>query len=875
MNQVELEAAAKKAMQDRTKYGYAESKIWVDDKPFSFENHNYLIGLYQDMHKNIVIEKSAQMGASVYALATAFFVCDSMHKNVIYFFPTDTDVQDFSKTRANPMIDSSDHLRAITSNKDSLGLRRVNKSWLYFRGMKSSIAMKCHDDKTEVLTHDGWKLFKDATTSDLFATRTPHGKFEWQKASEVYSYEYDGPMCYFEQNGLNVCVTPKHRMLVSKPNGDETSESFVFAENVRQNKHCLPRTAIWKGDIPDFCIKTGRREDGYTYALELDGMYVDLRDFCSFLGFYLAEGCLEPNSNRVTLTQVKPDTVVLMLKMLERFGGSWKQSNHNYRYTNAELALMLRPLGDKYTKYIPTWVKNLPKRFLDELWKWAVLGDGHTQNGNSRYGTVSKKLADDYMEVLAKLGKHGSIAVQKPPIEMPKIRGRVITSRVPFYNVFERESVLTVLPDPVIRSYKGTVHCATVPNGTLLTRRNDQSLWSGNSIPADYLIMDELDEVSEASEALADQRLNHSDLKWRLKLSTPTFEGYGIDREFKESDMRYWNLVCKKCGKYTITEKTFPDCVRQDSDTEAYLVCRKCKSVLDPQYGVWIPDAPKVSRVHGYHICGLYSHFLDLSDLMAEYNGGRKRAEFFRSKLGLPYTAADQRITMGMIQQCIGDFDLHTDRHTFMGVDQKGNELHIVIRKPNKMTAKHDIVFIGRVREFGQLDQFMRQYDVDCCVIDGTPNQHSARDFAARFGGRVFLCYYQETMRGDYTWSERKAGDEGDNWEVKANRTEALDAMYEQVMRRDVALPRETPEVHEFMVQLTQLAKVYEEDDDGAILRAVWKRLGPEHYAHANSYSLIAQSRYGEVTNKSSIVVKPRSMARINYSRRYENGSRY
>jgi hypothetical protein len=527
--------AAQRLLGEKTKYGYAEQNIYVDAAPFSFYRHNYLIGLYQDMHRNIVIEKSAQMGASVYALASAFFVTDKLGKNVIYFFPTDTDVQDFAKTRAQPMIDDSPHLKAITNDKDASQLRRVNKAWLYFRGMKSSIAMK--------------------------------------------------------------------------------------------------------------------------------------------------------------------------------------------------------------------------------------------------------------------------------------------------------------------------------------------------SIPADYLIMDELDEISEASETLADQRLNHSDLKWRLKLSTPTFEGYGIDREFKSSDMRYWNLVCRKCNKYNIVEKTFPDCVRQDSDVEAYLVCEKCKEILDSQYGVWVPDAPKVQRVRGYHISGLYSAFLDLSDLMAEYNSGRRREEFFRSKLGIPYTAANQRITVGMVEACRENFEMHVERHTYMGVDQKGDELHIVIRKPNRMTTKHDLVFIGKVTKFEQLDMFMRQYDVDCCVIDGLPNQHSARDFAARFSGRVFLCYYQDTQKNDYSWSEPKSGEDAENWEVKANRTEALDAMYEQVIRRELALPKEVPQ--EFISQMTQLAKVYEEDDDGAILRALWKRLGPEHYAHATSYSLIAQSRFNQVTNKSSVTVQPPSLGRMQYARRYEMGSRY
>ncbi len=524
---------------DRTRYGYAEQNIYVDGKKFSFADHKYLVGIYGDTHPNIVIEKSAQMGASIYAIISALFVCDKMQKNVIYFFPTDTDVTDFAKTRVAPMVNDSPYLQTVTSSKDALGLRQVNKGWLYFRGMKSTIAMK--------------------------------------------------------------------------------------------------------------------------------------------------------------------------------------------------------------------------------------------------------------------------------------------------------------------------------------------------SVPADYLIFDELDEVTDAQEALADQRLNHSALKWRLKLSTPTFEGYGIDRVFQKSDKRYWNLICPHCDAFNIVEDTFPDCIKRESETVAYLICYKCQSRLNTQYGQWVPKAPKVERIRGYHVCGLYSEFTSLADLMDEYDSGRRRDEFMRSKLGFPYTPADQRITPGMVRACVGGEEMHIDTNTYMGVDQKGDELHIVIRKGIKFTRQHEIIHISKVREFGELDRFMRQYNVNCCVIDGTPNQHSARDFSKRFPGRVFLCYYSDSQKGAYAWSEPQSSDamdKGLHWEVKVNRTEAIDDMYDEISRRTITLPKETPEVSTFIDQMCSLAKVYEEDDDGGLVKAFWKRLGPDHYAHANTYSMIAFSRYGQFSSRSSMVVQPHAGMKIIRNRMY-GGSQF
>jgi len=846
-----------KAMAQSSLIGYAQEYAVIEGRKFSFQEHAYLIDMYGDEHPYQVVEKAAQMGASVLGMLKSIYVCDRMGKNVIYWFPTDEDVREFSKARVAPILKDSPYFKSLVGAKDvdSVGLRQIGRGFLYFRGMKSNIRMKCHDNQTEVLTRRGWLLFADTRHTDEFATLTPHSRFEWQRSSAIYSHDVDGTLLAFKQDGLDAVVTHDHRMLLRSQAG---YDSFVFAKDVKGGERAVRAGAVWKGEIPDFCVQTGRREDGATYGVPVGARLVDLRDFCAFLGFYLADGCTEGVmggllGSRVTLTQVKPASTALMLKLRSRFGGHWRRNGpHNYSLRDAALADMLRPLGNKYTKLIPEWVKQLPPRFLQELWNWAVLGDGDRQHGHARYGTVSKRLADDYVEVLVKLGLNGSITVHTPPIESPTIRGLKIQSRVPFYNVFERTSKISVLPAPEFRPYVGKVYCATVPNGALLTRRNGQTLWSGNSIAADMLVFDELDEVTEDAKELADKRLLHSSLKWRYLLSTPTFDGYGVDLEFQQSDKRYWNLICKKCNTRNICEFQFPDIIKRVSETKAILACRRCGAELDRCYGIWVPER-KTERIRGYHLCGLYGGVADLSEMLYKYESGRGREEFMRSNIGLPWISSDMRVTRDMVEACIRDHEMGPIQHirSYMGVDQRGSELHIVIRQRDKITNRPKVIYIGKVPihggSFGELDYYMRVYDVDLCVIDGLPNQHPARDFAKRFPGRVYLCYYNDNQKGAYKWERPKddAQDEFKDWKVEVNRTEALDAMYEEITRRDLILPRLADEARrEFIEQTINMAKIHETDEDTGVKKAIWKRLGEDHFAHANSYSAIAMSQF-------------------------------
>jgi hypothetical protein len=404
--------------------------------------------------------------------------------------------------------------------------------------------------------------------------------------------------------------------------------------------------------------------------------------------------------------------------------------------------------------------------------------------------------------------------------------------------------------------------------------RGMRSNISLKSVPGDMLVFDELDEVTEAQKELADKRLLHSKLKWRYLLSTPTFDGYGIDLEFQQSDKRYWNLICKKCDTRNICEFQFPDIIVRTGETKAHLACRECTSPLDTQYGVWVAER-KTERIRGYHLCGLYGGEADLSEMLYKWESGRGREEFMRSNMGIPWVSADMRITRDMVESCIGQHEMGHVQGTrcYMGVDQNGSELHLVIRQRDKITQRPIVRCIAKVSQFGQLDQYMREYDVDVCVIDGTPNQHSARDFARRFPGKVYLNYYNENQKGSYKWDRPgdDTKDEYKNWSVSVNRTEALDAMYEEVTRRDLILPKMGDTVRrEFVEQMMGMAKVHEVDEDTGTKKALWKKLGADHFAHASSYSAIAMSQSGMGPGTNAITVGSVLSARVLNYRKYD-----
>jgi hypothetical protein len=167
-----------------------------------------------------------------------------------------------------------------------------------------------------------------------------------------------------------------------------------------------------------------------------------------------------------------------------------------------------------------------------------------------------------------------------------------------------------------------------------------------------------------------------------------------------------------------------------------------------------------------------------------------------------------------------------------MGVDT-GRQLHVVISRWDGNRRR--VVYLGTLKEFSQLDDLMKQFQVSRCVIDALPETHATRDFAGRFPRRVWLNYFNENQKGGYRWDEKENV-------VQENRTEALDASRKAIRDGLVILPHRSALVDEFAAHLAADAKRLEEDPDTGSQVYRYLRTGTDHFSLAFTYDCIAWS---------------------------------
>lgn len=388
------------------------------------------------------------------------------------------------------------------------------------------------------------------------------------------------------------------------------------------------------------------------------------------------------------------------------------------------------------------------------------------------------------------------------------------------------------------------------------------------TIPVDLVVFDEYDEHLPTTDKetelytspdLALRRLDHSQYKEEMYLSTPTLPDYGIDIVFKASDQKHWFIKCRSCGKRTCLEEEF---VATDGEEPSVLmysrkeggvvcVCKYCQSRLYTKDGEWVAKRQEKGLSSGYWISQLNSPSINPIDILEDYEihvlrtrqpkvGRPNPQEFWNSRIGRPWVAATARLTKGyLLKLCTSNGLLSADfGPCVMGVDQ-GNDFHIVII--SLRFGKPTIVFVGIETEWEALDYYIKAFNVICCVVDAQPEKRNAMAFAERFSGRVFANYYivKGTKRPDYVWDTV-------NHIVQEDRTQSLDEAMETFNNGEIYLPRsDIRVVDEFIKHCCSVAKRLVVDRVTRAKRYVYVELGPSHFMHAFNYACIAISRTG------------------------------
>lgn len=359
------------------------------------------------------------------------------------------------------------------------------------------------------------------------------------------------------------------------------------------------------------------------------------------------------------------------------------------------------------------------------------------------------------------------------------------------------------------------------------------------SIPVDRVVFDEIDHMDEEAIAKARGTMGHSKVKQERYLSNPLVPGEGIDKIFSTSDQRHWFRKCGHCGEWTCAELSFPDCVKIRDNGTGYIGCNKCGKEVFIKDGEWVPSVPANSDfMHGYRWSQLTSAFNDPAEILEDFSNPPEGnlADVYRLRLGLPYIAAEDRLTEAQVYNCCGNF-IQSHSHSgpcAMGVDV-GKIKHIVIgvRSGND---QYTIVKIAQLSSWDDIHNLARRFNVKSAVVDIRPYEDSARRFQSEAKFKTFLCEYKEnTPQG--TIYNNKTGI------VSVNRTEIFDISHRLVVTPGMlTVPRYCPEVKEFAHQMCGAYKVLETNKRSGT--SVYRYKGDnDHYRNAVNYFILAASK--------------------------------
>ncbi|KPQ39431.1 MAG: dTDP-glucose 4,6-dehydratase [Phormidium sp. OSCR] len=363
----------------------------------------------------------------------------------------------------------------LASTSEVYGDPNVHPQTEAYRGNVNPIGIRaCYDEKTEILTENGWTPFPQLDPQTPVATLNPEGQIEYHVPDEYIVQPYVGELLRFANGKFDFCVTPNHNLYLRSKTG---KLKFLQADEVHYAKSWrVPTGAEFKGIEPEwFELGTAPAHA----KVRVNRIAMD--DWLEFLGYYISEGCTHVRRRaravgdrnydvadyNILIAQSKPEGRTQIANCLSKLGFKFFQSDdHQFRICSKQLAEILLPLGKSGDKYIPRDYLNLSQRQSRILFDALIMGDGSQRGNRSTYYTKSKQLADDVQELALRCGYAASVVSHAV--------GRDL------YCVNIRPAVEAVLAEPEPVRYGGNVYCVNVKNHVICVRRNGRAAFCGN-----------------------------------------------------------------------------------------------------------------------------------------------------------------------------------------------------------------------------------------------------------------------------------------------------------------------------------------------------------------------------------------------------------
>jgi hypothetical protein len=357
-----------------------------------------------------------------------------------------------------------------------------NREMQYMQWQVYLIRKICHSADTETLTDKGWRHYWEIEPDERVATYNPDsGQMEFRVPRERMVFDYTGQMVHFENEQVDVLVTPEHRMLYRtgekwcvRPAG-ELAEMYEF-----KIKQGAPITSAEPQQITIPAVP---------YAASALSHYPDLRDLpltfddvalARFVGYFVSEGSLHSGGNgqyRLGMSQTGEPVRDQMRQAFAALGLGYRVHENGTSLTVSHKSLWywLQENCGKYSgeRRVPLQIKSLRIEALQAFLDAALVGDGSVRKNkdgttNWRYFTTSPGLADDVQEVATRCGYRATIR-------------KLHEGTYYCVSISTRTESWVRRVDVSRPDYRGKVYCFdTPPNHLFFTRRNGKVAVTGN-----------------------------------------------------------------------------------------------------------------------------------------------------------------------------------------------------------------------------------------------------------------------------------------------------------------------------------------------------------------------------------------------------------
>ena len=339
----------------------------------------------------------------------------------------------------------------------------------------------CYSKDSEVLTTQGWKLFKDVSYSDTIISLNPDTReVECVGITDMQKYWYDGLMYRFYNKTLDCLVTPEHRMVYLNKSDGEIR--YCEAKDYTKGKGGFYRAA--KNNTAD-------RE-----KIDIRGNEYDFDAFCEFMGYWLSDGSLEHNSGVSVSQNIGEKAREDIIDCIKKLGFEPKLRNDKVLFYSSRFNSYLKQFGYSFTKYIPQEIIGASARQIKVFLDAFVKCDGYTrpcksfvgnhgnvfqsENEERMYFTTSPRMAGELCQCLLKIGHRPSVTKTEPQYAIKK-DGRVICGNKPHYAIRECGSATSTVFDKETVEYSDYVYDLTLErNHIMYIKRNGKCFWGSN-----------------------------------------------------------------------------------------------------------------------------------------------------------------------------------------------------------------------------------------------------------------------------------------------------------------------------------------------------------------------------------------------------------